>query len=182
MKSTFSDKVNFSLFSLRQNSGPLFGIALFLLIGIIALLFGITKDIVFLYFFGGIFILVPTCIFVYTMPSSFLYYFEQAETKKFGTFGYAKIIDKITKDTSYQLYKHGKKITVEEFQFFITYNFEYHGKLFSNTFLVADMACYQALGLGKEIPIQFLRNNPEKSSVRRRKLAKELGLELGICQ
>ncbi len=116
------------------------------------------------------------------MPSSFLYYYEQAQTKKYGAYGTAKIIKKEEKDVSYFTRKNKIEQKTEEFQYFLTYTFEYNNTNYHNTFLVAGKNCFGTLTEGASIPIQFLRSNPKKSTVRRKKLAKELGLPLKDCQ
>ena len=182
MKPTFKDKLQFTKISLQKNSGPLGIMLLFVVLGILLIYIGIKTNTTFLWVFGAIFGGLPLLGIIFTMPSSFLYYYEQAETKKFGAYTTAKITKKEAKDVSYFTKKSNAKIKTEEYQYFLTYTFNHNSTTYENTFLVAGKNCFDALAEGTSIPIQFLRSNPKKSTVRRRKLANELGLPLKDCQ
>ena len=115
------------------------------------------------------------------MPSSFLHYYEQAQAKKYGAYTTAQIIEKEEKDVSYFDNVDNREIRIEEFQYFLTYAFDYNDKTYQNTFLVASKNCFEALPVGAVIPIKFLKTNPNTSSVRNRKMANELGLTIKEC-
>lgn len=153
-----------------------------MLLGVFVIYLGFRFSVTFLWIFGIVFSGIPFLMFIFTMPSSFLYYYEQAQTKKYGAYTTASIIEREAKDVSYFTRKSNKQLKTEEFQYFLTYTFEYKSSSYKNTFLVAGKNCFDVLLKRKEVPIQFLRTNPKKSSVRRRKLANELGLALKDCQ
>ncbi|WP_394973539.1 hypothetical protein [uncultured Croceitalea sp.] len=182
MKLSLKDKLHFTKVSLRKNSGPLLIMLLFIVIGAFLIYLGLRTNTTFLWIFGIVFGGIPLLILIFTMPSSFLYYYEQAQTKKYGAYGTAKIIEKEEKDVSYFTRKNKIEQKTEEFQYFLTYTFEYNNTNYHNTFLVVGKNCFGTLTEGASIPIRFLRSNPKKSTVRRRKLAKELGLPLKDCQ
>lgn len=182
MKTSFNDKLRFTKAALNKNSGPLLICLLFILLGTILIFIGIKYSVTFLYVFGGIFVGIPLSIIIYTIPSSFLYYYEQEATRKYGTYGTATIIEsEIINAPDYKNFDT-KKIEVDEQQYLLTYSFVHNGIANKNSFMVATKACFDALQIGTEIPIQFLITNPSKSRVRRRKLANELGTSLGNCK
>jgi len=182
MNISFKDKLQFTKNSLGKNAGPLLIMFLFIVLGAVIIYIGLRNNITFLWVFGIIFGSMPLLMLIFTMPSSFLYYYEQAQTKKYGAYTTASIIEKEEKDVSYFTRKNKVEQKIVEFQYFLTYTFEYNGAAYEGTFLVARKNCFDLLTIGKEIPIQFLRTNPKKSTVRRRKLAKELGLALKDCE
>lgn len=182
MKSTFSDKLQFSKIALQKNGGPLLIALVFMALGAIVVYLGLRYQVTFMVVFGGLFGGIPAIGMLFTMPSSFMYYYEQAQTKKYGAYTTATIIAKEVKDVSYVTGKGNIKTKVEEFQYFLTYSFEHDGKPYENTFLVASKSCFDVLNIGTSIPIQFLRTNAKQSSVRRRKLANELQLPFKDCQ
>jgi hypothetical protein len=182
MNTSFKDKLQFTKYSLQKNGGPLGIMLLFVVLGIFLIYLGLRTNTTFLWIFGVVFGGAPLLLLIFTMPSSFLYYNEQAETKKFGAYTTVKITEKEAKDVSYYTKKSKGRRKIEEFQYFLTYVFEHHSTSYENTFLVAGKNCFDALAEGTSIPIQFLRSNPKKSTVRRRKLANELGLPLKDCQ
>jgi hypothetical protein len=182
MNISFKDKLQFIKFSLRKNAGPLLIMLALMLLGSIVIYIGLKTNITFLWIFGIVFCSIPFLMLIFTMPSSFLYYYEQAQTKKHGAYTTATIAEKEEKDVSYFTRKNKIKQKTEEFQYFLTYTFEHNGATYESTFLVAGKNCFDLLTIGKEIPIKFLRTNLKKSTVRRRKLANELGLKLKNCQ
>lgn len=182
MKSTLSDKLQFTKTSLQKNSGPLLIMLLFVVLGIFLVYLGLRTETTFLWIFGAVFGGLPLLGILFTIPSSFLYYYEQAQTKKYGTYGTANIIEKEEKDVSYIDKVGNRRVNVKAFQYFLTYAFEHNGQSYQNTFLVAGKNCFDALEISEEIPIRFLRTNPKKSTIRRRKLANELGLPIEDCQ
>lgn len=182
MNSSFKDKLNFTKISLRKNAGPLLIVLVFMLIGAVLICISLKTNTTFLWIFGGVFVLVALFMMLCTMPSSFLHYYEQAQTKKYGAYTTAKIVEKVENDVSYIDTVSNREIRIEEFQYVLTYHFEHNSIAYENTFLVAGKNCFNALTEGASIPIQFLRTDPNKATVRRRKLANELGLPLKECQ
>ncbi|MBQ0734188.1 hypothetical protein [Aquimarina celericrescens] len=183
MKVTLKDRIDFSIRSIKKHSGILAILLLFISIGSFLIYIGTrTEDYIFFYAFGGLMAGMSLFAFWYTMPSSFLYYYEQEMTKKYGSYAIAKITHKEIEDRSYQE-KVGNRIDhIEELHYIISYTFEYRNIMYNNSFYVAGEACFNGLTIGSTIPIKFLRTNPKKSSVRRLKLSKELGLEKKLCE
>ncbi|WP_350284924.1 hypothetical protein [uncultured Croceitalea sp.] len=182
MKLTFGDKLQFSKIALQKNGGPLLIVMVFIVLGAVVVYLGIRYQVTFMVVFGSLFAGIPVLGMLFTMPSSLLYYYEQAQTKKYGANTTATIIAKEAKDVSYVTGKGKNKSKAEEFQYFLTYSFEHHGKWYENTFLVASKNCFDVLTIDSSIPIQFLRTNPKQSSVRRRKLSNEIKLPFKDCQ
>ena len=179
MKITISDKLDFTKESLKKNRGILLIGALFIVIGsvLIYIATGIENHI-FLYIFGGIFIAFPLFIIVYTMPSSFMYYYEQAQIKKYGSFTTAVITHKEIEDNSYTEKIDNRIERIEELNYLISFTFNYQNNEFVNSFYVNTKEAFEALKIGNSIPIKFLKTDPKKSSVRLIKLSKEIGLKI----
>ncbi len=168
--------------AIKKHSGILAILLVFIAMGIL-LIYIATKieEPIALYGFGGFVLVFSLFAFFYTIPSSFLYYYKQEVTKKYGSYALANIIHKEIEDHSYQETIDNRVDYIEEFHYILTYSFEYNGMRYENSFHVASKICFQALSVGAAIPIKFLRTNPKKSSVRRVKLSKELGLKKEQC-
>ncbi len=164
--------------AIKKHSGILAILLIFIAIGILLIYIAtkIEKPIA-LYGFGGFVMVFSLFVFFYTIPSSFLYYYEQEITKKYGSYTIAKITNKEIEDHSYQEKADGHIDYIEEFHYLLSYVFEYNETTYENSFYVNSLACYEKLTIGAKIPIKFLRTNPKKSSVRRVKLSKELGIK-----
>mgnify|MGYP001803329234 CR=1 FL=1 len=118
MKSTLGDKLQFSKIALQKNGGPLLIALVFMVLGAVVVYLGIRYEVTFMVVFGSVFAGIPALGMLFTMPSSFLYYYEQAQTKKYGTYTTANIIAKEAKDVSYVTGKGNNKSLTEEFQYF----------------------------------------------------------------
>ena len=116
MKTTFSDRKNF----IKQAIKPHFGI---LGIGFAIILFGVLFAFIGLkvenglgfILIGGLFTVLSLAFMIYTLPSSFIYYYEQAEIKKYGSYTTAKVINKRVEDYSHSnsTFNGGSKKTIE---------------------------------------------------------------------
>lgn len=175
----FSDKLNFFKFSLKKNSGPLSIGLIFIIIGVVLMYIGyFIADNNFLIGFGFTFFSFSGSFLLYTMPSSFTHYYEQALTKKYGKYATAKVIKKRIDDYSYtsNTFESGQLKHYEELLYAIEFQFDHDHITYYNECFFEDKTVYDAITIDTPIPIKFLRNNPEKVTVRHRKLSNDLDL------
>ncbi len=171
----FKEKLSFFIESLRKNLNPLLIMLLFLFLGIGLFAIGYYGDTVVVLIMGIFFIGFSLFAISYTMPSSISYYYEKAIVKKYGVYSVANIINKEI-EIGGEVIKHGKRIKHNDI-YIISYVFEYKGKAYKGIFLVDYKEDYDNFEIKEEVPIRFLRINPEKSTIRMRKLIKEKELK-----
>ncbi|WP_291870413.1 hypothetical protein [Maribacter sp.] len=171
---SIADKLNFIFESFKKNAAIFLFTIPFILAGSIVVYFATQADEPFgMYVFGITFIAVPLLIILYTFPSSFMYYYEQAIAKKYGYYTKATIIDKEIEDVSYTRTDGGSVITIKNYNYIITYVFDYKSVTYSNSFSVEDKTVFDDLKLKSLIPIKFLRTAPGKATVLIRNLTKK---------
>ena len=177
---SIADRIKFSAQAIKKNWGVLAILGVFALGGgFLVFLAPKIETPIALYVFGGAFIGVSVFTFIITMPSSLRYFYDQAYIEKYGGYTTAKIIHKEIHDTSYTDDETGR--VIEELAYLLTYSFTYFGETIEGTFYVSTRNCYDKIQTGTEIPIKFLKTKPTQSSVRRIKLANDLGLKRGDC-
>ena len=185
MKLSFTDRKNCIQFALKQHLG-LFGIWLvFLFVGDFFAFLGskVTEEGYGFMIFGFAFIILSTGFMLYVLPSSILHYYEQALTKKHGSYTIAKVTNKRIDDYSHSTSSldGGNSKKVAEFLYVIEFEFVHNSKTYASECLLTHKATYEAITLETELPIQFLKTNPNKITVRRRKLANQLGIKPNLC-
>ncbi len=119
---------------------------------------------------------------LYVLPSSILHYYEQALTKKHGSYTTAKVTNKRIDDYSHSTSSldGGNSEMIAEFLYVIAFEFTYNSKIYASECLWTHKATYEAITLETELPIPFLKTNPNKITVRRRKLANQLGIKANL--
>ncbi|QRM87896.1 hypothetical protein FG167_01210 [Lacinutrix sp. WUR7] len=185
MKLSFTDRKNFIQFALKQHLG-LFGIWLvFLLVGGFFAFLGskATEEGFGFMLFGFTFIILSTGFMLYVLPSSILHYYEQALTKKHGSYTTAKVTNKRVDDYSHttSTFQGGKSKKVAAFLYVIAFEFVHHSKTYSSECFLEHQTTFDAIPIGTELPIQFLKTNPNTVTLRRRKLANQLGIKANLC-
>ena len=165
-KLTINDRLNFTLASLKKN-GFIFLISIpFLVVGLIVAYFAKRVDDSFgLYVFGITFIIVPLLIIIYTFPSSFMYYYEQAMTKKYGYYTKATVTNKEIEDVSSRRSIAEGVGVIKEYNYLISYTFNYKSITYSNSFYVDSETVFNEIKLQSLVPIKFLRIEPKKTTV-----------------
>ena len=185
MNISFSDKLSFFKASLKKNAGPLLIGLTFIILGFVVAYIGyFVADNNFLTGFGLTFIAFSVFFLLYTMPSSFMYYYEQEMTKKYGSYTTATVADKRIDDYSHtsSTFENGKAKHHEEFLYVIEFTFNYNDQSYSNECYFNQKATYERILVGDELPIKFLRHDPNIVTLRRRKLSNELGISEKLCQ
>ncbi|WP_298502719.1 hypothetical protein [uncultured Maribacter sp.] len=168
------DKLNFIFESFKKNAAIFLFTIPFILVGSIVFYFATQADESFgMYVFAITFIVVPVLIILYIFPSSFMHYYEQALSKKYGCYTKATIVNKEIEDVSYTRRDGRSVVTIENYNYIITYAFDYKSVTYSNSFSVEDKAVYDDLKLQSSIPIKFLRQAPENATVLMRNLVKK---------
>lgn len=185
MKLPFSDRKKFILLALKQHLG-LFGIWLvFVLFGSAFMYLGsnVEENKYGFMLFGFVFILLPTAFMLYTLPSSILYYYNQALTKKHGSYTIAKVTNKRVDNYSHTTssFNGGTAKNIEEFLYVICFEFTYLGRTYTSEAFFEHKTTFEAITPNTELPIQFLKTNPNKITLRRRKLANNLGIKPNLC-
>ncbi|WP_378184779.1 hypothetical protein ACE939_08355 [Aquimarina sp. W85] len=173
------EKAKLMLASSKEYRGVLIIGSFFILIGGILIFIGIQFKVIFLVVFGAIWASFSLFFMAYTVPSSISYYYEKALIKKYGKLSNACLVEKKIVDHSYfdtneysiDVSKKGQLIS--ELNYLLTFSFEYHNKTFENSELVTKNQ-FEKLKIGDLIPIKFLSINPNKSSIRKIKLKKNV--------
>ncbi|MCH3880971.1 MULTISPECIES: hypothetical protein [Tenacibaculum] len=170
----FKDKLKFALVSLKKNAPILLLCLPFIIVGSTVIYFAAKTNLsAYIFIFGILFIGIPLFIIFYTMPSSLLYYYEQEMAKKYGYYSKATVTHKEIEDTSYTQ-KAGSKINkIEEFNYLVSYTFNYRNKTYNNSFYVDEKTVFNKIELGDSISIKFLRTDPKKATVITRSLPKK---------
>ncbi|MDO6597602.1 hypothetical protein Q4512_11810 [Oceanihabitans sp. 2_MG-2023] len=185
MKTSFSDRKNFTLFALKQHIGLLGIWLVFILFGCFFIFLGnnIEKEGYGFILFGIAFIVLSSTFMLFTLPSSIIYYYEQALTKKYGSYTTATITNKRIDDYSHTTssFDGGKSKKIAEFLYAIEFQFSYNNQVFEGECFFEHQATFEAITLETQLPIQFLKTNPKKITVRRRKLANQLGIKPKLC-
>ncbi|PNW29096.1 hypothetical protein [Formosa algae] len=172
LKISFSRKIKFIQIAIKKNGGILILLSFFLFLGIAMIWFSYRAGVLLMVAFGIFVTGMALFTIVYTIPSSIMYYYEKEVIKKYGAFTTAVITKKEIEDHSYIDDETKKK--VEEVTYLIEYTFEYNYKHFSTFSIVENKEFYDQLTIGLDIPIKYLKTNPNKSSVRMRKLKNSL--------
>ncbi|MBU2939484.1 hypothetical protein KO494_08020 [Lacinutrix sp. C3R15] len=185
MKLPFSCRKKFILSALKQHLG-LFGIWLvFVLFGSAFAYLGsnIKENKYGFIFFGFAFIILPTAFMRYTLPSSILHYYEQELTKKYGSYTSAKVTNKKIANYSHttSTFDGGKLKNIKEFLYVVEFQFSYNNQVYESECFFEHKATFEAISLETKLPIQFLKTNPKKITLRRRKLANQLGIKPNLC-
>ncbi|SHH34273.1 hypothetical protein [Winogradskyella jejuensis] len=183
MKLTLKDRINFSIEAIKKHLFLILGGLLFISIGLVLIYIGtiVNKDQLFFYIFGGVFIAFILFVWIYTLPSSLLFYYEKALIKKYGSYTTAIITNKEVEDHSHTEGMGRNRRFVELFMYLIEYKFEYNSKTYTGAFYLNEKAVFDAIELNQSIPIQFLKTNPKTSKIRRQKLCLDLGLNRNMC-
>ncbi|MBC2845977.1 hypothetical protein [Winogradskyella flava] len=181
MKLTLSDRINFGIVAIKKHGFLLtMGLA-FLGIGCFLIYLGIkNNNNIPLLVAGGFVILFMTFFLGYTMPSSLSFYYEKAIVKKYGSYTTASVIGKHVEDQSYEERIDNRVDNIELLFYIIDYKYTYQEEYFGS-FYVTNKACFEAIEIGSDIPIKFLKHKPEQAKPRRQKLCKDLGLETNMC-
>lgn len=185
MKTTFSNRKQFIIQAIKPHLG-IIGIGLvFILFGSLFAYLGTkTEEGLGFIIFGTAFIVFSLAFMLYVLPSSFLYYYEQAEVKKYGSYTFATITNKRVEDLSYtsSMFSKGPKKTTKEFLFAIEFEFTYNSKIYKNECFFEHKSTFNAITKTTDLPIKFLKTNPKKVTIRRRKLSKQLGIPEKMCK
>jgi hypothetical protein len=138
----------------------------------------------FLITFGLLFFSFSGSFLLYTMPSSFKYYYEQELTKKYGSYTTANVTNKRIDDYSHtsSTIENGQAKEYKEYLYAIEFEFSYNNRSYSNECFFEEQVAYDAITWDTKIPIKFLKTNPEIVTLRRRKLSNELGIPEKMCQ
>lgn len=185
MKLTISDRLNFAKEALNKHLG-LVGIGLaFIVFGGFFMYLGYRADngLGFM-IFGGTFIMISLAFMVFMLPSSMAYYYEQALTKKYGSYTDAKVTNKRIDDYSHSTgsLQGSHAENVSEFMFVVEFQFGYQQKTYTSESFFNEKSTYEMITIGMDLPIQFLRTDPNIVTLRRRKLANNLGIAESACQ
>lgn len=171
-KFRLTDKFNFFKIALLKNSAILLIASFFILIGVAIIYFNFRyKNSIILYFVGAFVIALPLFGVLFTFPSSFMYYYEQAMTKKYGYYTKATITNKEIEDTSHYTtigragHAGYRKDWIEELNYLVTYSYKYKNATYNNSFYVDDKTVFSELELQSLIPIKFLKTDPKKATV-----------------
>ncbi|OUS02109.1 hypothetical protein A9Q86_05510 [Flavobacteriales bacterium 33_180_T64] len=181
----FREKLNFVKKSIRKNIGPFLIGVLFIMIGCVLMYLGyFTENNPFLFKIGFGFISFGGFFLIYFVSSSYKKNYEQELTKKYGNHTTAIVTNKRIEDYSYtsNTFENGKALHHEEFLYAIEFDFTYNNISYSNHCFFEDKSTFEAITLDTKLPIQFLRNNPNKVTLRRQKLSHELGIPERRCQ
>ncbi|SCY05525.1 hypothetical protein SAMN05192588_0917 [Nonlabens sp. Hel1_33_55] len=180
MKLSFNHRFKFTIQAIKSNGGVLAILSLFVIVGSVLIFIGLQTESSeaywFLIIFGGVFITVSLVVFVTTMPSSFLHYFEKELIQKYGKYTVAKVTSKEKQDYSYDNSNifDSRKIKVAEFHNYITYEFSSTNRVYNGTDIIDDNEIFESLEVGSSIPVKFLSIDPNQSQIRIRKLKNEL--------
>ncbi len=174
------------MFALRKHLG-LIGIWLiFIVFGILFYLIGTQVNDIGLGFkiFGSLFIVLSSAFVLFTLPSSFKYYYNKALTKKYGSYTFATVTNKRIDDYSHttSTLKGGKAKKIETFLYVIEFQFNYITTTYHSECAFKHQSTYNAITEDTELPIKFLKTNPKIAYLRRRKLANQLGIPEKDCQ
>lgn len=181
----FHKRFEFFKVSVRKNAGPLAIGAVFVCCGFLLMYLGffVTENSI-LGGFGLTFISFSGMFLLYTIPSSYRHYYEQEVTKAYGSYTTAKVIHKRVDDYSYtsSTIEDGTVKTHEDYVYAIVFEFHYNHKRYTGEFYFEHKSTFQAIARDSELPIQFLRHNPNQTKLRRRKLSNALGISEDMCQ
>lgn len=174
-----TDKFNFFRIALLKNSGILLIASLFILIGVAIIYFNFVHEkSIILYVVGAFVVALPLFGVLFTVPSSFMHYYEQAMTKKYGHYTKATITNKEIEDASYYetvgtVGNAGyRKDWIEQYNHLVTYTYKYKNNTYNNSFYANDNTIFEALKLQSLIPIKFLKTDPKKATVLVKNLTK----------
>lgn len=184
MQIPLNDRLQFLKKVFSKHLGLLVVSSVFIILGFVLITIGYYKaESNFLIGFGITFITVTGSILLYTMPSSFKYYYEQEITKKYGSYAYAIVIDKKTHDYSHtsNSFEGGKLKHYEEYLYAVEFQYTYNNETYSSECFFEEKSTFDLIYVNAKLPIQFLKHNPSKVKVRRRKLSKELGIPEKLC-
>ena len=184
MKVPFSQKTTFVKYAIQKHIG-LIGIGLiFILFGSFFAYLGYRTDDGLGFIIFGICFIVCSCLFMaFILPSSIMYYYEQALTKKYGSYTTAKVTNKRIDNYSHtSSFTNNNSEEIEEYLYVIEFEFTYNNKTYKSESFFGEKSTYDAITAKTELPIQFLKTNPNKITLRRRKLSKELGMPKKMCQ
>lgn len=185
MKISFNEKLRFYKEALKNNAGPLFVGFLFISIGLLLMYIGyfITTNR-FVIGLGLTFISFSGSFLIYTMPSSITHDYDQEVIKKYGIHTTAKVTNKYIEDYSHtsNTFEDGKAVHHEEFLYAVGFEFKYNEIIYCSESFFEQKETYETILVGSEIPIQFLRHDPNTMKIRRRKLSNELGISEKLCQ
>gem|GEM_PF-3808887 len=134
--------------------------ALFIILGLSVMYIGTLvpepKDQTFLYIFGGLFAGFPFLMAVFTLPSSFMYYYEKELIKKYGTQTQGTLVKKYAEDQGVE-----NPHTI----YFFDYKFAHQGLEYNATAVVDSEKRYNHLKVGDAVKVKFLRYKPSQSSL-----------------
>lgn len=185
IKLTFNDRKQFIVFAIKKHLGLLGIWLVFIIFGAFFAYLGskFKTDGTLFMAFGFGFILLSSAFILFTLPSSLQYYYEQALTKKYGSYTLAKITNKRIDDYSHNLKNLDSSTNkrVKTFLYVIEFQFTYNNTTYSNECYFEHEATFNAITTTTVLPIKFLKTNPNKITVRRQKLSKQLGIKAQLC-
>lgn len=186
MKITFLNRKQFVKYTIKKHLGMLSIWLAFIVFGSFFIILGnnIKEDGLGFVLFGALFIILSSSFMLFTLPSSFIYYYEQALTKKYGSNTNAKIINKRVDDYSHtkSIFNNSKQKKLAAFLYVLEFEFYYNNNIYKSECFFEHKSTFDAITQDIELPIKFLKTNPKKVTLRRRKLATTIGISEKMCQ
>ncbi len=185
MKTTFSDRKQFTIQSIKPHLGLLGIWFAFIVFGGFFVFLGskIEEGTAFIVI-GFIFIILATAFMLFILPSSFRHYYEQAKIKKHGSYTFAQITNKRIDDYSHNMssLNEGQSKRIKEHLYVIEFEFVYSNQTYKSECYFEHQSTFDAMTLDTELPIKFLKTNPKNVTLRRRKLSNQLAVSEKLCQ
>ena len=186
MRTTLTDRKQFTIKAIKAHFGLLGIWFLFIITGSFFAFIGSKVESNGLGFiiFGILFIILSSAFMLFTLPSSIKYYYNQAEIKKYGSYTTAKITNKRIDNYSHNSSSFDNKPykRVKEFLYVIEFEFTYNNQTYKNECFFEHKSTFENISFETELPIKFLKNNPKKTFLRRRKLSNQIGIPEKLCQ
>jgi len=186
LRTTLTDRKKFIIKAIRAHLGLLGVWLLFIILGIFFTFIGnkVESNGLGFIIFGILFIILSSAFMLFTLPSSIRYYYNQAEIKKYGSYTTAKITNKRIDNYSHNNSSFGSKASkeIKEFLYVIEFEFIYNNKTYKNECFFEHKSTFENISFETELPIKFLKNNPKKTFLRRRKLSYQIGIPEKMCQ
>ncbi|WGD34002.1 hypothetical protein [Olleya sp. YS] len=186
MKPTLSDNKQFIIQAFKPHLGLLGIWFIFLIVGGFFTYLGTKIDdngIAFI-IFGCVFMILASAFMLFTLPSSFMYYYEQAKIKKYGSYTSARIINKRIDNYTHKTSSFNSRQPkhINEFLYVIEFEFIYNNQVYKNECFFEHQSTFETISLDTELPIKFLKTNPKNTTLRRRKLSNQLGITEKMCR
>ncbi|AXO81561.1 hypothetical protein DZC78_14590 [Olleya aquimaris] len=187
MKVTFNDQKHFITEAIKPHLGLLGIWLIFIVFGSFFIYLGnhIEQNGIGFVIFGYAFIVLASTFILFTLPSSIMYYYEKAKVKKYGSYTFARITNKRIDDYSHtnsSTFDSSKSKVIKEFLYVVEFEFNYNNTTFTNECFFEHKTTFETITLTTKLPIQFLKTNPKKVTLRRRKLSNQLNIPEKLCQ